>query len=413
MRATSEASHELHLAAQKLASLTRLVKRRGLLADPSQEIERLTASVKGDMASLTTRLDVLQQYVAAKRLEAQAAGATAGGKTLATQPQHGRTGSAGGGASVSGGAGASGGEGGAGSAADAVLSSVQGISHGDAVLASLKGHLVTFGRSLKGVLQARAESLKSQAGRRQALGASRDLGKPLHVRAASGVAAGGTAGPAESPHTSVAIGGGSGAASSSAAAAAQAEAAALFKAGGAGSSGTAADARARRLGLTGASAAAGSSGFGASGLGGGFGQSSAASASAAAPHFGVGAGAGSGGAPLGAAAAHDPFAFVSQAQLQPDAEAAYLDARAADVQALERHIADLGGMFARLATLVSEQGESVQRIEDAVSGTLVNIDASAGVLQRAWERARDNGALAVRVSAILIFFVLLFVLFGT
>jgi syntaxin 5 len=104
---------------------------------------------------------------------------------------------------------------------------------------------------------------------------------------------------------------------------------------------------------------------------------------------------------------------VSQAQLQPDAEAAYLDARAADVQALERHIADLGGMFARLATLVSEQGESVQRIEDSVSATLVNIDASAGVLQRAWERARDNGALAVRVSAILIFFVLLFVLFGT
>lgn len=97
----------------------------------------------------------------------------------------------------------------------------------------------------------------------------------------------------------------------------------------------------------------------------------------------------------------------------PDAESAYLEARASDVIALERQIGDLSSMFGRLATLVSEQGEQVSRIEDNVSATLTNVQASQGLLERALVRARDNGALAVRVSAVLLFFVMMFVLFGT
>lgn len=115
----------------------------------------------------------------------------------------------------------------------------------------------------------------------------------------------------------------------------------------------------------------------------------------------------------GNANTNDPFAFVTQAQLLPDAENAYLDTRASDVQALERHIGDLGQLFSRLATVVSEQGELVGRIEDNVSSALVNMEASANVLQRAWDRARNNGSLAIKITGILLFFILLFVFFGT
>jgi syntaxin 5 len=97
----------------------------------------------------------------------------------------------------------------------------------------------------------------------------------------------------------------------------------------------------------------------------------------------------------------------------PDQESAYLDSRASDVQALERHIGDLGQLFSRLATVVSEQGEMVARIEDNVSQALVNMEASTNVLQRAWDRARNNGSLAVKITGILLFFLMLFIFFGT
>ena len=373
MRAASEVSQELHLTSQKLAALTRLVKRRGLLADPAEEIERLTSSVKGDITGLTNKLDSLQGYVQAKKEEAAHAGAVAGGKTLGGGSFTGS--SSDGGASSSGGRGST-----ASGGADSVMNSVQGLNHGDVVLASLKGHLLTFGKSLKGILQSRAESLKSQAERRHALGAARDLGRPGVGRGGNNMAASlyAAAEPndnssSSSPHTALSIGNASSTTSSSSSSS---------------SKPTTTDARARRLGG-----------------GGGVSSSSNSNASFGGASSFVGNGA--------TATADDPFAFVTQAQLMPDAEHAYLDSRADDVQALERHIGDLGQLFSRLASVVSEQGEMVARIEDNVSSALVNIEASQNLLQRAWDRARNNGSLAVKITGIVLFFILLFVFFGT
>jgi len=334
MRAVGEVSGELQAASKKLAALTVLVRRRGMLADPGHEIEALTGSVKGDIGSLTGKLDALSSYVDAKR--AEALGAAAGAVSTA---------STGGG--------------------DAILASAQGISHSQTVLASLRARLLGFGKSLKGILVARTESLKSTASRRHALGASRALGLPPPASAAQPTAPTGLV-----------------------AAASVSSAQQLF------SKESPAEARARRLGLAapiGSSAASGAS------------AGSAAGASGASVVF-------NSASPPGA----DPFAQVQQSALLPasDLEAAYLDARAADVQALERHIGDLSGLFGRLAVVVHEQGALVERIEDNVADSVRHVGAAQTELQRAWERARSNGGLALRITAVLLLFIFLFVFFA-
>jgi syntaxin 5 len=147
-------------------------------------------------------------------------------------------------------------------------------------------------------------------------------------------------------------------------------------------------------------------------VGGGGGERRAAAASgspssATAPALPAAAGAGAGA---------DPFAPVSQAQLQTslDAEAAYLDARAGDVQVLERHIADLGALFGRLAGLVAQQGEAVARIEDNAASAAGAVEAATLQLRRAAERADAGaaGAVAMRVTAVVVFALIIYLLFG-
>ena len=97
-----------------------------------------------------------------------------------------------------------------------------------------------------------------------------------------------------------------------------------------------------------------------------------------------------------------------------DAEAAYLEARAGDVQALEAHIADLGSLFGRLAGLVAQQGEAVARIEDNAGSAAASVDAATLQLRRASLRADAgaNGVVAMRVTVVVVVALVLFLLFG-
>ena len=107
----------------------------------------------------------------------------------------------------------------------------------------------------------------------------------------------------------------------------------------------------------------------------------------------------------------------AQAQLlQPaDAEAAYLEARATDVAALETHIADLSSLFGRLAGMVAQQGEAVARIEDNAATAQAQLMAAERTLRGAWERgaAGAAGAIALRVTGVLVLAVILLIVFGT
>ena len=56
--------------------------------------------------------------------------------------------------------------------------------------------------------------------------------------------------------------------------------------------------------------------------------------------------------------------------------------RANQVEDIEGHIVELGGIFQRLSTLIAEQGEQVERIDDNMDNALVNVEARAPPLRR-------------------------------
>jgi syntaxin 5 len=156
-RAAAEVSQDLHMTSSKLQRLTQLVKRRDDLStsagnSTTSEIEQVTASVQADLRALDARLDALSLFLAARRDAAAA--------NLPSLPRAG-----------------------AGSTAEPDNGdlSKQALSHGDAVVTSLKGQLLSMAGGLKGVLQTRTQTVKASAERRQHFGRSalRDLGKPL------------------------------------------------------------------------------------------------------------------------------------------------------------------------------------------------------------------------------------------
>jgi syntaxin 5 len=129
------------------------------------EADRLTFSIKADLQRITPALDALQRVIDSRKEEAARVGAVAGGRHLAPQAGGGR----------------GGGPGSACSPLDPV-STVQGLSHSDAVLSGLKGQLLGVAHSLKGVAAARSETLAKNTERRQLFGGgggARDLGRPL------------------------------------------------------------------------------------------------------------------------------------------------------------------------------------------------------------------------------------------
>ena len=136
MRAVREVSGDLQRTSAKMSALTKLVKKRGVFDDVSSEVERLTLSIKADMHSQSSRLDALQEYVTHRRHQATAAGARPG-KPVPPPPAASRPRGAPGGAAVEEAPGWD------------LLSSVQGISHGDAIVGQLQGALLGFTSNLK------------------------------------------------------------------------------------------------------------------------------------------------------------------------------------------------------------------------------------------------------------------------
>lgn len=296
------------------------------------------------MSELTTRLDALQHYVAQRRTLAQQQHLQPGQTKLQLSSAS---------SSALGHAGL--GE------DDDLLRSVQGISHGDAVVESLKRQVMSFTGSLKAVLNIRTENLKAQANRRQALGGVRDLGRPMPATPTPPPAS--NALPRGAP--------GSGSAFASPAAIRMLDAA-------------------DRGGL----------------------HTGDAVISVRGAHVSdslLRAGSGSARGNADGNAAGSPFMQVTQMQLGADTQ--YLSARSQDVHAIERHVNDLSEMFSRLASVVSEQGALVERIDDNVSAAGADVEAGTIELNRAWHRVSSNRILMLKVAAILFVFLIFFLTF--
>ena len=98
-----------------------------------------------------------------------------------------------------------------------------------------------------------------------------------------------------------------------------------------------------------------------------------------------------------------------QQQLIPDQD--YLQQRADAMSQVETNIVELGTIFNKLAVMVQEHREMVQRVDDNVQDANTNINLSMEVLTDTLMSLRTNRMLALRVFSVLVLFIIAFIIF--
>ena len=96
-------------------------------------------------------------------------------------------------------------------------------------------------------------------------------------------------------------------------------------------------------------------------------------------------------------------------QLIPDQT--YLRERADAMSTVESNIVELGTIFNKLAVMVSEHREMVQRVEDNVDDVENNVNLSMSVLTDTLTNLRTNRALVAKVFSIFVLFIIFFIIF--
>jgi syntaxin 5 len=96
-------------------------------------------------------------------------------------------------------------------------------------------------------------------------------------------------------------------------------------------------------------------------------------------------------------------------QLIPDQS--YLRERADAMSTVESNIVELGTIFNKLAVMVSEHREMVQRVEDNVDDVESNVNLSMAVLMGTLNNLRTNRALFAKVFSIIVIFIIMFIVF--
>jgi syntaxin 5 len=93
--------------------------------------------------------------------------------------------------------------------------------------------------------------------------------------------------------------------------------------------------------------------------------------------------------------------------MRPPQDVSYQDARADAVRQVESTIVELGQIFNQLATMVSEQGEMVERIDANIDETVSHMDAGHNQLMLYYNSISGNRALILKSSAVLLLFLIL------
>lgn len=97
-------------------------------------------------------------------------------------------------------------------------------------------------------------------------------------------------------------------------------------------------------------------------------------------------------------------------QVVPPQES-YSQSRAVALQNVESTISELGGIFTHLATMVAQQGELAIRIDDNMEESLSNVESARSSLLRHLNQISSNRWLMIKIFAILIFFLIVFIFF--
>lgn len=99
----------------------------------------------------------------------------------------------------------------------------------------------------------------------------------------------------------------------------------------------------------------------------------------------------------------------SQYQLIPDQE--YLRQRADAMTQVEGSIVELGTIFNKLAVMVNEHRDMVQRVEDNVDDANANVNLSLATLTDTLQNLQTNRVLAAKVLGIVVLFIIMFIIF--
>ena len=78
---------------------------------------------------------------------------------------------------------------------------------------------------------------------------------------------------------------------------------------------------------------------------------------------------------------------------------------------VEKQIAEMGSMFSKMATLVAEQGETVERIDDNMDESLTNVQSGQNELLKYLNSISGNRWLIGKIFVVLLVFATLFMVF--
>ncbi len=105
----------------------------------------------------------------------------------------------------------------------------------------------------------------------------------------------------------------------------------------------------------------------------------------------------------------ESMSHQQQAQLIPSQD--YLESRATDMQNVEGHIAELGQIFGRLATMLQDQREMVENIHDDVENAAESVNRGQLTLLNTLRGLQGGRMLALKVSGIMFLALLFFFIF--
>lgn len=88
----------------------------------------------------------------------------------------------------------------------------------------------------------------------------------------------------------------------------------------------------------------------------------------------------------------------------------YIQERGQAIESIERTINELGGIFSQLASMVTEQGEMLQRIDANTEDVVDNVQGAQRELLKYWNRVQGNRWLVAKMFGVLMIFFLLWVL---
>ncbi len=79
----------------------------------------------------------------------------------------------------------------------------------------------------------------------------------------------------------------------------------------------------------------------------------------------------------------------------------YISQRGEAIEAIERTISELGGIFGQLAQMVSEQSEMIQRIDANTEDVVDNVQGAQRELLKYWSRVQGNRWLVAKMFGVL------------